>query len=88
MLSKCANPNCNARLHYLRSGKLFRFDVPVADANAKNGGVKQGVKKPAHRLEHFWLCGKCAASMTMKNEKNRGVIVIPIEKPQYHRASA
>lgn len=88
MVSKCANPNCNTRFRYLRSGKLFHFDVTVADGNSKNGAAKQGVKKPAHKVEHFWLCEQCAASMTLKNEKNQGIIVIPIKKQQYQRASA
>ncbi len=27
MLSKCANPACDARLHYLHQGKIFRIDT-------------------------------------------------------------
>ena len=27
MLSKCANPACEAKLHYLHEGKIFRIDT-------------------------------------------------------------
>jgi len=27
MLSKCANPACDAQLHYLHEGKIFRIDT-------------------------------------------------------------
>ncbi len=27
MLSKCANPACDAKLHYLHEGKIFRIDT-------------------------------------------------------------
>ena len=27
MLSKCANPACEAKLHYLHRGKIFRIDT-------------------------------------------------------------
>ena len=27
MLSKCANPACDANLHYLHEGKIFRIDT-------------------------------------------------------------
>jgi hypothetical protein len=38
MLSKCANPACDAKLHYLRQGKIFRIDtesLAFADRRAK-----------------------------------------------------
>jgi hypothetical protein len=29
MLSKCANPGCSAKLHYLNEGKIFRVESDV-----------------------------------------------------------
>jgi hypothetical protein len=90
VLSKCANPECDARFRYLRSGKLFRFEVAVESETTrlKNiSGARTPPKKPSHRVEHFWLCGECAESMTLKNEKNEGVVVVPLRK-QSRRASA
>jgi hypothetical protein len=90
VLSKCANPECDARFRYLRSGKLFQFEVTTVPetANVKNIlGVRTPPKKPSRKVEHFWLCGECAESMTLKNEKNHSVVAIPLCK-QAHRATA
>ena len=27
MVSNCANPGCNARLHYFREGRLYQFET-------------------------------------------------------------
>lgn len=51
MISQCANPGCGRELLYLRSGKIYLFDVAV-----NTGG---------RRREHFWLCGECSASMVL-----------------------
>jgi len=64
MISKCANPQCSAPFRYLRDGKLFRVDH---DAD-----------KPWHRMEHFWLCGRCAATMTLVAERGEGVTAVPL----------
>ncbi len=40
MLSKCANPACDAKLHYLHQGKIFRIDtesIAHASRRAKPG---------------------------------------------------
>jgi len=75
MLSKCANPECTASFRYLHIGKLFRMEVPAASANASNG---EGMKKPAHRTEFFWLCETCAARMTLMYKKEVGVTTRPL----------
>ena len=53
MLAKCANPACGAHFRYLHEGRIFNFPF------SENGipGVS--------RVEHFWLCGKCAACLTV-----------------------
>ena len=51
MISQCANPACRRKLHYLRNGKMYLFEV-----STKTGGK---------RTEHFWLCGECSKSMIL-----------------------
>jgi len=76
MISKCANPECSAPFRYLRDGKLFRVDLdqlaslPTAHSDSEKW----------HRLEHFWLCGRCAATMTLVAEKGRGVLALPLSQ--------
>ncbi len=51
MVSKCANPACQAPFRYLHEGRLFN----VFDA------VPGAAPRPAHasRMELFWLCDAC-----------------------------
>jgi len=69
MLSKCANPDCNATLHYLREGKVFKIE---SEAEVTASGVK-----PIRQVEHFWLCGNCSVSLTLTYTKDLGVQVVP-----------
>ncbi len=55
MLAKCANPACGAHFRYLHEGRVFNF--PYSD----DGTLGKGVA----RVEHFWLCSGCAASLTV-----------------------
>jgi len=68
MLSKCANPDCNTTLHYLREGKVFKIE---SEAEVTSSSVK-----PIRQVEHFWLCGNCSASLTLTYAKDVGVQVI------------
>lgn len=66
MLSKCANPACLARFRYLRQGRIF---------NIETGSVFSGGNgSPSHKIEHFWLCERCA--QTLKVVVENGVITI------------
>lgn len=80
MLSKCANPNCDAPFQYLREGKLFRID-------AKETLPQLIGKKPATGVEYFWLCGQCSPQMTLAFEREKGMVVVPI-RPRAKRAVA
>ena len=51
MISKCSNSGCDAPFDY-REGRLVRVSRTPFDDQA---AVTQRV------IEHFWLCGKCAA---------------------------
>lgn len=74
MLSKCANPSCSTPLVYLREGKVFMMEqTPGSQPSGNPDRGKQG--SPA-RVEHFWLCGRCSAELTLVHHQN-GVMVSP-----------
>jgi hypothetical protein len=79
MLSKCANPECQNTLHYLREGKVFKVESEV-------GPFLVTDKKPARKVEHFWLCGSCSATWTLIHDKAQGIQMM--RKPLVHRAAA
>ncbi len=80
MLSKCANPECSTTLLYLREGKVFKVE---SDAT---GPIPVDGKKKVRRVEHFWLCGRCAESWTLLYDKEYGIRVEA--KPLVRRAAA
>jgi hypothetical protein len=60
VLSKCANPACLSRFHYLHQGKIF---------NIETGAISPDRKRPSTRkIEHFWLCATCAQTLTVAVE--------------------
>ncbi len=75
MLSKCANPACSTPFRYLRDGKLFEIDSRASESSAV------GERKPIRRVEFFWLCGDCSAELTIINDKEKGVITVPLPAP-------
>jgi hypothetical protein len=81
MLAKCANPACTAPFLYLREGKLYqietRTEIPSKAGEQIQGATAKGERKPARRLEFFWLCGRCARQMTLAFDRGRGVVVVP-----------
>jgi hypothetical protein len=75
MLSKCANPNCSTPFHYLRDGKLFRWDgVGITDHRP----APSHASKPNRKVEFFWLCGDCASRMIVVFQQGVGVTVRPL----------
>lgn len=73
MLSKCANPSCSTPLVYLREGKIFMMEQGPQPEVRTEGPF---LVKPAARIEHFWLCGRCAAEMTLIYDRESGVKVL------------
>jgi hypothetical protein len=57
VLSKCANPACLARFHYLHEGRIFKIETaPVGSA------IKSS---PTRKIEYFWLCERCMQTLTV-----------------------
>ncbi len=69
MLSKCLNPRCSATFQYLGQGRLFRVDF--AEAGRKPaltaGEVVAVIRSKTYPAEHFWLCERCAGTMTIES---------------------
>jgi len=82
MVSKCANPGCSAPFHYLRDGKVFQLQME----NQPGPQLLRPAKPPA-RVEHFWLCGECAASMTLLVDEGK-VMAVPLDRAMTRRAAA
>jgi hypothetical protein len=82
MLTKCANPACNATFRYLRDGRVFKIERPAGHTPHVAG------KKPPQLVEHFWLCDGCAVQMTLGVDFYGNVITVPLEEPMGRRAAA
>ncbi len=73
MLANCANPLCSRPFLYLRRGTLFRLEP---DYGLTNGAVSDG--DTGWKVEHFWLCGDCSKSVTLRLDANGSVSVEPL----------
>jgi hypothetical protein len=83
MLSKCANPACSRPFRYMRDGKLFEVDSAYESQTSATAE-----KKPARRVEFFWLCGECASNLTVIRDDEKGVITVPQTTPFLVRRAA
>lgn len=61
MITKCANQMCGQPFLFFRGGKLFIVDMR-SNPQPGNPGTKD---RAPQKLEHFWLCELCAATMTL-----------------------
>jgi len=77
MVSKCANPECSTPFLYFRHGRLFRVEVQPSRERGESLEADLSVRKPERRIEFFWLCEECAATMTLNAEKGIGVALRP-----------
>lgn len=76
MIAKCANPECGAPFRYLREGRIFQVDRdPCGRRIVGPFLISEG---PPHQLEHFWLCGECARTLTLAVDPERGVVTVPL----------
>ena len=81
MLSKCANPSCSAAFQYLRDGRLFQMETGLG------GPAEAGDKKPAHKIEYFWLCAACCTDLTLTYQTGKGVVTVPLRPARTAAAS-
>jgi len=75
MVSKCANPACQAPFRYFHTGKLFRIDKETVYKRHRLLGTEHEAKKPMRHVEFYWLCDDCARNMTLAFDESSGVSV-------------
>jgi hypothetical protein len=81
MLSKCANPKCSAPFHYLHDGRLFEVQVtPEEIAVTATETSENSQKKPPRKVERFWLCSKCSATMTLAVNRENEILLLPLKR--------
>jgi hypothetical protein len=78
MISKCANPACSARFLYLHTGKLYRFEREIRDDTQPLLGFGPDTRRHGRGVEFFWLCEKCALSLTLVHCRGVGVTTHPL----------
>jgi hypothetical protein len=83
MVSHCANPDCSVPFHYLRGGRLYRFEIrspklPCAD-------VPNAIcsDKPSRATVFFWMCMECCRKFRLNFDSHDGIQLIPMKGPRY-----
>ncbi len=78
MVSHCANPNCKVPFHYLRGGRLYRFEIKspqIPCADVPNAICSE---KPSRATVYFWMCMDCCRRFSLKFDPCAGVELVPI----------
>lgn len=81
MVSKCLNSCCSATFRYLGKGRLYCIDF--ADLSKRN--VLAGkrtvttIRSKAWPIEYFWLCERCATTMTIELSDAGELRLAPVE---------
>ena len=77
MISHCANPECGAPFHYLRGGRLYRFETP-AEAHSREA-IPNAIytMRPPRMSVYFWLCDKCSRRLSLRFQPGRGLELCP-----------
>ena len=77
MISHCANPDCSMPFHYLRGGRLYRFEVRRPSEPCQDVPNAICSVKPSSATVFFWLCESCCSKLTMKFATESGVTLMP-----------
>lgn len=77
MLSKCANPLCEAPFRHLREGKLIRVEHQGQAIRKRPASVR--TQRP---VEYYWLCGGCSPNVTLVFDKQQGLVIVPLLPPR------
>ncbi len=64
MVTRCANPECRAPFLYLSGGRLFHFE-------RRSSGTSRSSSR--QEVERFWLCSRCALTLTLDAGSVRAV---------------
>jgi hypothetical protein len=77
MVAHCVNPNCGARLHSFAEGRLFQFEVVSISVSAADDSSAPFDEEPRSQTAQFWLCGRCATSLSLVLEPVSGLRIVP-----------
>ncbi len=80
MISKCANPKCEIEFHYLRGGRLYRFDLRRPKKSSPNVPNAILAKNPSKTTVYFWLCEQCCQANMVQFSMKEGMRVVPIAR--------
>jgi len=75
MVKKCANPQCSEPFMHLAEGRLFAVSHPSHEPDNAN---PERSNEHSALWEYFWLCDKCAATMTVAIDRKHVVRVIKL----------
>jgi hypothetical protein len=82
MLSHCANSQCGTAFLRLQQGKLFLVETDYASKSRTDEAFAPPHKrKPPRSTERYWLCDRCAQAWTLVQDKNRGIVLLPLVTP-------
>ncbi len=71
MISHCANPACNKPFHYLRGGRLYRFDTAGPGHCSKDVANAVCASTPTRTAVFFWLCRECCSKVSLEFNGNQ-----------------
>jgi hypothetical protein len=80
MLARCVNEGCNRPLYSFSEGRLFQFEVVSISLAASDESSAPFDEKPQRETVHFWLCGRCASTMSLVLEPARGLKLVSLEE--------
>ena len=78
MVAHCTNPNCGAQLHSFAEGRLFQFEVVSISVSASDEVAGSFDEQPKSQSAQFWLCGRCATTMSLVLEPINGLKIVPL----------
>jgi hypothetical protein len=80
MLSHCANPQCAKPFLRLGEGRLFQVETATSFTPAQAGSapLSPHLRRPPRRVERYWLCDKCAQSLTLVDDSNHGIVLVTL----------
>jgi hypothetical protein len=82
MIANCTNSACRKRFTSFAEGRVFQFEIvsiSVAANDAEVSEAERDTETPRRELASFWLCGDCAATLTLTLEPAQGLQLVPVE---------
>ena len=87
LISLCANPACGRPFHYLRGGRLYRFEVRAPSSPCKDVPNAICSTKPSHSTVFFWLCEPCSRKFSLQFKSHEGASLVPLTDPAFKAGS-